>query len=261
MDKDVDPNEQRKALAVRPDTTEYDVGYRKPPRNTRFKKGQSGNPKGRPRGSRNRRKSDPVGLLDERLKDIVLEEAYRTIKVNDGPRQIDVPMAQAVVRSLAHSAVKGNARAQRLFTELLSFTEQARKRDNQALFETAVEYKLGWQKEIERCKRLGIEPPEPIPHPDHVEIDPRTGAVRFRGPMTEEEKFEWDWWKDRKAEWEREVPRLRAELAAEPDHEYRHFIEDEIRHGERLLAQLRQVFPDEDPRTKWIEHMEQKKET
>lgn len=31
----------------RPD---YDVGYRKPPSKTRFKKGQSGNPKGRPRG-------------------------------------------------------------------------------------------------------------------------------------------------------------------------------------------------------------------
>ena len=30
-----------------------DVGYGKPPRHSRFKKGQSGNPKGRPRGSRN----------------------------------------------------------------------------------------------------------------------------------------------------------------------------------------------------------------
>ena len=30
-----------------------EVGYGKPPKATRFKKGQSGNPKGRPRGSRN----------------------------------------------------------------------------------------------------------------------------------------------------------------------------------------------------------------
>ena len=32
---------------------DQDVGYGKPPRHSRFKKGQSGNPRGRPRGSRN----------------------------------------------------------------------------------------------------------------------------------------------------------------------------------------------------------------
>jgi hypothetical protein len=31
----------------------YSVGYGRPPKHTRFKPGRSGNPKGRPRGSRN----------------------------------------------------------------------------------------------------------------------------------------------------------------------------------------------------------------
>jgi hypothetical protein len=32
---------------------DYKVGYGKPPRHTRFKKGQSGNPRGRPKGKKN----------------------------------------------------------------------------------------------------------------------------------------------------------------------------------------------------------------
>jgi hypothetical protein len=32
---------------------DYEVGYGKPPRETRFAKGQSGNPRGRPSGAKN----------------------------------------------------------------------------------------------------------------------------------------------------------------------------------------------------------------
>jgi len=35
------------------DARDYKVGYKRPPLHTRFKKGQSGNPRGRPRGAKN----------------------------------------------------------------------------------------------------------------------------------------------------------------------------------------------------------------
>ena len=103
------PPSKDKRLATKPDHKSYAVGYGKPPSDARFKPGQSGNPRGRPRA-----KSKPTQLpQDERLKVIILEEAYRAIKVKDGDKQVTVPMAQAIVRSLAVTAAKGNTRAQR----------------------------------------------------------------------------------------------------------------------------------------------------
>ena len=70
----------------------YEVGYGKPPKQHRFKKGQSGNPSGRPKGT----KSSKPTLPEERLKDIVLAEADRTIPVYEGGRIVTLTMAQAI---------------------------------------------------------------------------------------------------------------------------------------------------------------------
>lgn len=97
------------------------AGYRRPPVGVRFNKGQSGNPAGRPKGSKNR---PPGTARAERLKSLMLEEAYRPIKVNQDGKEIEMPMAQAVLRSLAVAAVKGEARAQAIFIKMVSATEE-----------------------------------------------------------------------------------------------------------------------------------------
>ena len=65
-------------------------------------------------------------------------------------------MAQAIVRSLAVNAAKGNQRAQRLFTEILAATERDNKRLHDEWLETAIEYKVGWEIELDRRKRLVV---------------------------------------------------------------------------------------------------------
>jgi hypothetical protein len=227
-----DPHSSRNALLVRPITSEYEVGYGKPPAETRFRPGKSGNPRGRPKGSKNRPR--PPALNEERLKAIILEEAYRTITVNDaeGPRAI--PMAQAVIRSVAVNAAKGKQRAQRLFTELLASVEGSNRRLHDEWLDTAITYKVAWERELERRARLGISGPDPLPHPDHVIIDLGKGTAHIRGPATKEEKQQWDLWHKQKALFEEELKELRA-LRDDPEYPDQESLAAEIDQTERVL--------------------------
>jgi len=232
MSKTIDNN--KRALSVMPGTPDYDIGYSKPPKETRFKQGQSGNPGGRPRGSKNRPKTP--ALNEERLKAIILEEAYRTITINDASGQTSVPMAQAVVRSLAVNAAKGNQRAQRLFTEILSTTESQNMRLHNEFLETAIEYKVGWEKVLEHRKQTGVTGPEPIPHPDDIEIDFQTGLVRINGPMTKEQKASVDFLMERKNEFLKSIEENIQLLHDNPDSKHKQDILEDIEYANKILG-------------------------
>jgi len=77
-------------------TDDYDVGYKKPPKHGRFKKGQSGNPGGRPR----RPKREEPEAYVERMKALVLEEAYRLIDIHEGGKTIRLPLIQVMIRRM-----------------------------------------------------------------------------------------------------------------------------------------------------------------
>lgn len=220
-------------LPVVPSTASYDVGYAKPPTGSRFKPGQSGNPKGRPKGAKNKRPA----LNDERLKSIILDEAYREITVRDGNHNVSVPMAQAVVRALAVNAAKGQHRAQRLFAEMLTSTERQNKALADEWLQTAIEYKVEWERELQRRDALGItDLPPPLPHPDQVIIDMNTGMARVQGPMTKEEQRELTDWIKRRDDWAAELQDIEAHLESEEDPDIRKLLEDDKAHAEQLLA-------------------------
>ena len=79
-------------------TTEYDVGFGKPPKHSQFRKGQSGNPKGRPQGARN-------------LKTELEEEFSERIPVKEDGKSKKVPKQRAMIKALMARAVTGDVRA------------------------------------------------------------------------------------------------------------------------------------------------------
>jgi hypothetical protein len=92
---------------------EYKVGYGKPPVQTRFRKGTSGNPGGRPRG-----------MTAGRANALALKEAYRLVTVREGAKVLTLPAIQAVLRSQVALAAKGNGRAQRALIETVQVIER-----------------------------------------------------------------------------------------------------------------------------------------
>lgn len=76
----------------------YEVGYGKPPRKNQFKKGQSGNPKGRPKGAKS-------------LKTIARKLLTEKISVRTGRGESRVTRIEAMMMKLIESASKGEFRA------------------------------------------------------------------------------------------------------------------------------------------------------
>ena len=232
----------KRALQALPGAKEpaYEVGYAKPPVHTRFQPGQSGNPRGRPKGARSKSRRLPA-LNEERMKTVVLEEAYRMIGIRDGERLVEIPVIQAVVRSIALTAAKGNQKSQRMFAELLQWVERENKALHNDWLSTAIDYKNGWDDELERRRRTGDTGPEPLPHPDDIVINMQTGLVEIRGPMTKEEKAIWDEARRCKIERRKAIIQLEKMAAKDPNNRA---IADELKQERRLWAKITTVLPD-----------------
>ena len=235
-DQDDTSKNLRKAL---PATDKpYTVGYGKPPIATRFKKGRSGNPRGRPKGSKNQR---PIAL-EQRLHKIILNEAYRSIDVNEGGKTVTYDMAEAVMRSIAVNAAKGRVRAQELFMKILEHVEQKAQSDHFEMLENAIDYKRLWTKEFASRERTGRSGEMPPIHPDDVYIGYRNGVVRLA--HTESERRLFAFMQEARPGLQSEIADLRAELSDNPDRETRKEIEVEISENMNALNLINQILPE-----------------
>jgi hypothetical protein len=87
---------------------DYKVGPGKPPKHTRFKKGQSGNPQGRP-------------TKRATLKSKVIEELCERVRVTENGRPRSLSMLELIAKRMVTDAAKGNARAR---ADVLKVTEE-----------------------------------------------------------------------------------------------------------------------------------------
>ncbi len=81
------------------------IGYGKPPKNSRFVKGRSGNPKGRPKGSKD---------FSSDLRDVL--DAKVAVTENGAMRK--VTSQKATLMRLREQALKGDARAMKQLLDL-----------------------------------------------------------------------------------------------------------------------------------------------
>ena len=108
MQDDVDDCDTDDVAGVGPSlsTQAYHVGYARPPQDSRFRKGKSGNPKGRPKGAKG-------------VRTIVNAALDETIRVAENGRPRDMRKRQAILLAMIAKAIKGDVRAASLVVRLM----------------------------------------------------------------------------------------------------------------------------------------------
>lgn len=147
-------------IGGKPDRTpvwqSWDVDYGRPPLATRFIKGQSGNPKGRPKGSTI--KKNPINPA---TRDIILEVANRPIVNGQGQ---EITAFKAVLLKQLETALKGNPIAQKLAIDLFTRAKAEQEAEMERRDERWSKYKTVMSERLAAGEVL----PANLPHPDDV---------------------------------------------------------------------------------------------
>ena len=89
----------------------YEVGYGKPPRHTRFRPGQSGNPRGRPKDAKN-------------LSTLVHEALNEPVVVTENGRRRKVSKRRAIIKQLINRSAQGDLKAMQMLLSTMHEIER-----------------------------------------------------------------------------------------------------------------------------------------
>jgi hypothetical protein len=108
------------------DAEDDDIGYRKPPRATRFRKGRSGNPAGRPRG---RYRETPYEAVLGQM-----------VKIREGGSERHVTAAEAFLLQLAKRGLEGDSTAARASLAVIELAGQRHGTGQSRVRATTIEF-------------------------------------------------------------------------------------------------------------------------
>jgi hypothetical protein len=147
--------DRRNGAAKQGPTGDYEVGYRRPPKHSRWRPGQSGNLKGRPTGVRN-------------LKTDVTATLKAPVKVTRDGRGRTVSTQEALLLRVREMALKGDPRALNLLFAL------AQRYNDEAPLEPTEDLSAGDEEILDRFERQLLEDAEPPAKPCRKRSQERT---------------------------------------------------------------------------------------
>ena len=133
--------------------------YRKPPVEHQFKKGTSGNPKGRP--PKKKAVQPGFGALGtaDRLGAMAFDEAGRPVTVREGDKVSEIPAMQALLRTMFRAAAQGDTKAGRQLLEVIARAEGARTEKAVEFLQFSHQYIEKHAPIFEKHEREGLDPP------------------------------------------------------------------------------------------------------
>ena len=124
---------------------DYDVGYGKPPCHTRFARGQSGNPRGRPFGAKN-------------LSTVLSDTLNETVIVSENGGRRKVTKRQAIIAQLVNRSATADFRAIKILLDIVRDIE----RQTEPISPESSDFSEADEMVLEQIKaRFSIGKPEP----------------------------------------------------------------------------------------------------
>lgn len=100
------------------------VGYKRPPLRTRFKKGKSGNPNGRPPGALNKK------TIHDQVAKLLCKVVGKKISATEDGKHTRITKLEANFVQLANKAASGDLRASQLMMRYFLWLAQVSKEEN-----------------------------------------------------------------------------------------------------------------------------------